>query len=66
MMKRSVSPNMRSNGMPAQEQANILEVAVDGGDGEIGALKSGAECRQPRWVGDRRRRRYFPQCHPLG
>ena len=52
--------------MPAQEQANILEVAVDGGDGEIGALKSGAECRQPRWVGDRRRRRYFPQCHPLG
>jgi len=53
-------------GVPAQEQAHVLQVAGDRGGGEIGALQAGLEVGQPWRVGVRRPHRYFPQRHPPG
>jgi len=43
----------RIAGVPAQEQANILEITMDGGGGEIGVDEGGTEGNQPNRVGPR-------------
>ena len=50
--------------LPAQKLADILEVTIDRGWGEIGAHQAGPEAGQPGMVGVRRRRLCFPQYHP--